>query len=260
MEDEDGYMAIESGRRDLYMQPSPKEAQGDSSSNCCKITTIVSLIGSLALNVALIILIIVFQVRNAPTSSCPLPLPNSCEWIPGSSTERVLLDPRTAHRRIIISPDQRSAKWGPVEQPLPNNTERFDQRVWVLGNKGYPSGKHCWEVEVKGNGEWAVGVAKESVKRKGLPDFSTTEGIWGIGEYWGLGNYLAFTAPQHTPLPLVKKPRMIRVFLDHGQGSVEFFDAEAKASIYTFTSAPFSGETILPWFRVWNGTELVLHP
>nr|XP_060615429.1 butyrophilin subfamily 1 member A1-like [Anolis sagrei ordinatus] len=259
MEDEDGYMAIEARRRDLYMQPSPKEAQ-DSSSKCCKITTVAFLIGSLALNVALITLIIVFQVRNAPASSCPLPSPNSCEWIPGSSTEGVRLDPNTAHRRIIISPDQRSAKWGPEEQPRPNNTERFDQHVWVLAQKGFTSGKHCWEVEVKGNGEWAVGVAKQSLKRKGLPDYSTTEGIWGIGEYWGLGKYFAFTAPQHTPLSFDKKPRMIRVFLDYDNGKVEFFNPETKSSIYTFSSAPFSGETILPWFRVWDGTELVLHP
>ncbi|XP_061475358.1 E3 ubiquitin-protein ligase TRIM7-like [Rhineura floridana] len=258
MEDEEGYMRIQAGSRETYTQPAPPKAQ-ESSSKCWKITLGGLLAGSIALNVGLTAFLLVFQ-RRVQDGSSPLPLANSCDWVPGSSTASVTLDPKTAHRRLVLSRDRKSVSWGQEEQNIPNNTERFDKRVWVLGQDGFTTGKHCWEVEVKGKGEWAVGVAKESVKRKGLPDFSTTEGIWGIGEYWGAGNYLAFTSPQHTRLQLDKRPQRIRVFLDYIAQQVDFFNPETKVSLYTFNSAAFSGERVYPWFRVWNGTELVLHP
>ncbi|XP_048343256.1 E3 ubiquitin-protein ligase TRIM7-like [Sphaerodactylus townsendi] len=185
---------------------------------------------------------------------------NSCNWIAGNLTDYVTLDPATAHPRLVLSADMKTVSWGKEERSLPDNPERFNQRVWVLGREGFLYGKHCWEVEVKGNGEWAVGVAKQSLKRKGQPEFSTSEGIWGIGEYWGLGNYWAFTSPQHTKLDFNKKPRRIRVSLDYAYNQVEFFNVETKNSIYTFYSPSFSGEKIYPWFRVWVGTQLTMHP
>ncbi|XP_077187331.1 E3 ubiquitin-protein ligase TRIM7-like [Paroedura picta] len=259
MEDDNGYMAINLGQRDLYTQPTPEKIQ-EPKCQCWKITLGISLTLSIALNGTLIALLIVFQVRDAQNCSCQVNPPNSCDWASGSTKAYVTLNPETAHPRIDLSADLKTASWGQEEKSLPNNTERFDQRVWVLGRDGFLSGKHCWEVEVKGNGEWAVGVAKESLKRKGLPDFSTTAGIWGIGEYWGLGNYLAFTSPQHTRLSFDKKPRRIRVSLDYAANQVEFFNAETKNSIYTFSSPPFGGEKIYPWFRVWENTQLTLHP
>ncbi|XP_062978423.1 butyrophilin subfamily 1 member A1-like [Elgaria multicarinata webbii] len=256
MEDAEGYMSIDISRRTL---PLPPKAQ-DAHSKCWKITLGVLLAGSIVLNVVLITLLLVFRNGNVEDGSCPLKSPNSCGWVPGNSTDYVTLDRDTAHRRLAISQDQKSVRWGDTEQNLPNDTKRFDTRLWVLGQKGFNSGKHCWEAEVKGNGEWAVGVAKQSVRRKGPTDFSTKEGIWGVGEYWGTGNYMAFTSPHHTPLRFDKKPRRIRVFLDYTQGLVEFFNAETKLSIYTFHPVSFSGEMVYPWFRVWENTELILHP
>nr|XP_020633581.1 vespryn-21-like [Pogona vitticeps]XP_020633582.1 vespryn-21-like [Pogona vitticeps] len=260
MEDEEGYMAIDPARRSVYtLPPAPQKTEG-SVSKVWKIGVTLFLTGSLALNVVLIVLLIVFQIENvqngpnAPASS------NSCEWIPGKTIAHVTLDPETAHRRLMVSKDGKTVQWGKEEQNLPNNTERFDQRVWVLGKPGFNSGRHCWEVELKGNGEWAVGVAKQSLRRKGAVDFSTTEGLWAVAEYWGKGNYVAFTAPQPTPLSLGKKPQRIRVFLDYSERLVDFFNPDTKTTIYTFSSANFSGQTIQPWFRVWEGTELVLRP
>ncbi|XP_015270543.1 PREDICTED: tripartite motif-containing protein 7-like isoform X1 [Gekko japonicus] len=261
MEDEEGYMAIDLAQRDAYMQPTSQKMQDSTTKcQCWKITLGASLTLSIVLNATLITLLILFQVRDSQDCSCQGNPPNSCGWASGSSTAYVTLNPATAHRRLVLSTDLKTVTWGKEEMSLPNNTERFDQRVWVLGREGFLSGKHCWEVEVKGDGEWAVGVAKESLKRKGLPDFSPAEGIWAIGEYWGVGNYRAFTSPQPTQLFFDKKPRRIRVSLDYTQRQVEFFNPETKKSIYTFSSAAFSGEKIYPWFRVWDGTELTLHP
>ncbi|KAM6472736.1 butyrophilin subfamily 1 member A1-like isoform 2-T3 [Liasis olivaceus] len=230
MEDEDGYMVIERSRQTSYVDAAPSKKEGPS--KCWKITLGVTLGGSIALNLGLIILLI----------------------------DSVTFDPDTAHRHLIVSQDRKTVRWGEAEQQLPDNPQRFNLRVWVLGQNGFQSGRHCWEVEVKHDGEWAVGVARQSVKRKGMTNFSTTEGIWAIGEYWGKGNYFAFTAPQHTRLSFKKKPRRVRVFLDYLYQQVEFFNAETRTSIFFFSNASFSGERIYPWFRVWDGTELVLHP
>ncbi|XP_054832064.1 E3 ubiquitin-protein ligase TRIM7-like [Eublepharis macularius] len=261
MEDEEGYMAIDLSRRESYMRPTPEKTHDTSSKvQCWKITLGTFLTGSIALNITVIAILIVFQVRGMQDGSCQGNLSNSCDWDSGTTKAYVTLNPATAHPRLVLSTDQKTVSWGEEEKILPNNTERFDRRVWVLGNQGFDSGQHCWEVEVKGNGEWAVGVAKGSLKRKGLPEFSTTEGIWAIGEYWGLGNYLAFTSPQHTKLSFDKKPRRIRVSLDFANKQVEFFNVETKKSIYIFSSVSFPGEKIYPWFRVWEGTQLMLHP
>lgn len=262
MEDEDGYMALDVRRNahrqsgNNYQDTGLKTDQEPAKWNCRKIMLWVLLGTSLLLNVALMAVFIVFQLQNP---SCPQNSACSCDWIPGCSKAYVTLDPNTANRRIDLSQDGKTASWGATENSYPDSPERFNSRVWVLGREGFLSNKHCWEVEVKGNGEWAVGVAKQSVQRKGLTNFTTEAGIWGIGEYWGLGHYVAFTTPNQD-LPLKKKPRRIRVFLDYKYGQVEFFNAETKASIFLFNASSFGGEKIYPWLRVWNGSTLVLHP
>ncbi|XP_063147349.1 E3 ubiquitin-protein ligase TRIM7-like [Candoia aspera] len=255
MEDEEGYTVIQRSKQNIYVDTAPSKTEG--LSKCWKITLGVILGGSVALNLVLIILLIVLQKQGV---FYPLTSHSSCGLIPGTLTDSVTFDPDTAHRRLILSTDRKTVRWGEEEQPRPDNAKRFNQRVWVLGQNGFQSGKHCWEVEVKHDGEWAVGVARESVKRKGMTDFSTKEGIWAIGEYWGKGNYVAFTAPQHTKLSFEKKPRRIRVFVDYFYQQVEFFNVETRTSVFMFLNASFSGERIYPWFRVWEGTELVLHP
>lgn len=37
----------------------------------------------------------------------------------------------------------------------------------MLGREGFTAGRHFWEVTVGGEGDWAVGVARKSVRRKG---------------------------------------------------------------------------------------------
>ncbi|XP_070591758.1 butyrophilin subfamily 1 member A1-like isoform X2 [Erythrolamprus reginae] len=226
MEDADGYMVIQPSRQIYTDVISKKEGE-------------------------------VFQKQSVLNPSTPT---NSCEMIPGILTAPVSFDPDTAHRRLVIARNGKTASWGRDERLLPDSDKRFKERVWVLGQKGFTSGKHCWEIEIKNDGEWAVGVARESVKRNGMTDVSTKEGIWAIAEYWGKGNYVAFTKPVDVRIRMEKKPRRIRVFVDYHDQEVEFFNIDSRTSIFVFSNASFSGERIYPWFGVWVGTELTLHP
>ncbi|XP_074927583.1 butyrophilin subfamily 1 member A1-like [Chelonoidis abingdonii] len=168
----------------------------------------------------------------------------------------VTLDPDTAHPQLILSEDQKSVRLGDTRQRLPNNPERFDTEPWVLGSEGFTSGRHCWEVEVGDGGFWAVGVARESVGRKGEISRSPEGGIWAV-QRWG-SQFRALTSPA-TPLPLSWAPSRIRVCLDCDRGQVTFIDAGDKVPIFTFPPGSVPGRRIRPWLWV-GGSQLSLCP
>ncbi|XP_065272012.1 E3 ubiquitin-protein ligase TRIM7-like [Emys orbicularis] len=164
----------------------------------------------------------------------------------------VTLDPDAAHPRLILSADRRSVRWGDTRQDLTDNPERFDTEHCVLGCQGFTSGRHYWEVEVEmeGGGSWAVGVARESVSRKGRISLNPEQGIWAVQDrgdgYWDL------TSPEQLlTFPPSRGPCRIRVYLDYERGQVAFFDAGTGDLIVTFPPASFAGERIRPFFWVY---------
>nr|XP_025036309.1 zinc finger protein RFP-like [Pelodiscus sinensis] len=168
----------------------------------------------------------------------------------------VTLDPDTAHPQLILSEDRKHVRWEETQQYLPDSPERFDTEPCVLGHEGFTSGRHYWEVEVGAEGGWVVGVARESVRRKGL--VSPEEGIWAVGCV--LGEFWALTSPA-TPLPLSWVPSKLWVCLDCDQGQVTFIDAGAEAPIFIFPLGSLPGETIRPWLWVLGvGSQLSLCP
>ncbi|XP_059570995.1 butyrophilin subfamily 1 member A1 [Alligator mississippiensis] len=171
--------------------------------------------------------------------------------------EDVTLDPDTAHPYLVLSEDGKSVRWTHTWQDLPGNPKRFDTQSCVLGREGFTSGRHWWEVEVGEQGWWAVGVARDSVKRKGEISFSPEEGVWAM-QRWG-GHYDALTAPDRTPLSLHWVPSRVRVCLDCTLGRVSFLDADTEAPIFTFPPASFAGGRIRPWLWVWDGEINLRH-
>ncbi|XP_036451942.1 E3 ubiquitin-protein ligase TRIM39 isoform X1 [Colossoma macropomum] len=156
----------------------------------------------------------------------------------------VILDPSTAHSRLILSEDRKKVWCGEKHQHVPNNPERFNRVVCVLGQEGFTSGQHYWEVEVGGKTDWDLGVASHSVNRKGKITFSPSNGFWLLC-LRDRTNYTFRTEPS-TTLTLNLKPQKIGVFVDYDKGQVSFYNAEAKMLIYTFMDT-FS-EAIYPFF------------
>ncbi|XP_068780042.1 E3 ubiquitin-protein ligase TRIM7-like [Struthio camelus] len=167
----------------------------------------------------------------------------------------VTLDPDTANAQLILSRDRRGVRWTATQQDVPTKPQRFDTSCCILSCRGFTSGRHCWEVEVGGRGTWAVGVAKESVRREGWVDFLPEKGIWAMG-FCG-NQYQAFTSPA-TTFPASGKPRRIKVALNYGEGQVAFYFSDQKPPIFTFQKALFGGESIFPFFWVGRGSHLQL--
>ncbi|NWS78283.1 TRI39 ligase, partial [Crotophaga sulcirostris] len=155
----------------------------------------------------------------------------------------VTLDAATAHPRLILSQDRKSVRWEYVLGEPPDSPDRFDADPCVLGCQGFTSGRHWWVVDVAEGQFCAVGVSKESLRRKGPIGFSPDGGIWAV-QQWGFKNR-ALTDPP-TPLDLPRVPRRIRICLDYEWGEVAFFDVDNQTPIFTFPPASFGGERLRP--------------
>uniref|UniRef100_A0A3B3QT59 B30.2/SPRY domain-containing protein n=1 Tax=Paramormyrops kingsleyae TaxID=1676925 RepID=A0A3B3QT59_9TELE len=161
--------------------------------------------------------------------------------LPLQPTAPVTLDPNIAHPQLSVSDDLTTVRHTGVEQQLPDNPERFGLYAIVLGSEGFNSGKHSWEVEVGDRPEWDVGVAAESVKRKGEITCSPEAGFWVVS----LRNNDKYTACGST-LRLERKPQRIRVQLDYDRGEVSFINPTDMSLIYTLKDT-FTG-TLFPYF------------
>ncbi|KAL1279613.1 hypothetical protein QQF64_026286, partial [Cirrhinus molitorella] len=149
----------------------------------------------------------------------------------------VILDPNTAHPRLLLSDDLTSAINSLNNQPVPDNPERFDYYSCVLGSEGFNSGTHCWDVEVKGCSFWSLGVTTASNQRKGLDFFNTD--VWSV---W----YDPYRVSLGSGFRVEQDLDRVRVNLDYDRGTVSFSDPVTNTHLHTFTTT-FT-HTLLPFF------------
>ncbi|KAF7659235.1 hypothetical protein LDENG_00000760 [Lucifuga dentata] len=168
----------------------------------------------------------------------------------------VVLDPNTASPWLSINADLTSVKESSERQNAPENPERFDPCVFVLGAEGFTSGKHRWDVIVGDNPKWIVGVCKESVVRKKKFTVSTSRGVLSIGLSKGV--YTALT-DERTELEVQQRPERIRVKLNIDKGEVSFWDGGTATHLVTLTHK--FDEKIFPIFGPGlHTTSMILAP
>ncbi|MCJ8732308.1 hypothetical protein PDJAM_G00209930, partial [Pangasius djambal] len=181
-----------------------------------------------------------------------LPIPKK-EWenITRPSA-KVILDPNTANPTLKLSVDRRSARTMTYEEfqssksfyEYQKGKHQYNGWMCVQAQEGYSTGRHYWEVDVKGKCDWRIGVVKESAKRKGFIKLNTTEGYWTLRLQ--LGSLMALTEPV-TKLNQAP-PSKIGVHLDLEEGQVSFYDAKKRKDIYTFNAEFEKDEIIYPVF------------
>ncbi|XP_015250913.1 PREDICTED: zinc-binding protein A33-like [Cyprinodon variegatus] len=139
----------------------------------------------------------------------------------------VILDPNTAEAHLLLSEDLTRVTFVP-RQTLPDNPERFGQRHCVISHGGFSSGTHSWDVEVKNEEFWGLGVLSESVPRKG----QIQAGFWGIA--FCNGGFSAVSSALPNKALSVTKLQRVRVQLDWDGGEVSFLDLDTNDHLYTF--------------------------
>ncbi|XP_063324038.1 E3 ubiquitin-protein ligase TRIM39-like [Pelmatolapia mariae] len=150
----------------------------------------------------------------------------------------VTLDPDTANPWLILSDDGKQVYCGDVEKNLPDNPERFSYCACVLGEQSFSSGRFYFEVQVEGKTDWDLGVATESINRKGQITLRPQDGFWTVR----LRNGNKYRALIGSPLPLCLHPgpEKVGVFVDYEEGLVSFYDVGAAALVYSFTGCSFT--------------------
>uniref|UniRef100_A0A8C2K7X7 E3 ubiquitin-protein ligase TRIM39-like n=1 Tax=Cyprinus carpio TaxID=7962 RepID=A0A8C2K7X7_CYPCA len=173
------------------------------------------------------------------------------KWMQQYAVE-VTLDPDTAHPYLILSDDGKQVRHGDIWQKLPDKPERFNTFSCVLGKEGFSSGRFYFEVQVKGKTFWELGVARESINRKGHIIASLSNVYWTVTLRNG-DEYEACAGPS-VSLSLRVKPQQVGVFVDYEEGLVSFYDVESSSHIYSFTAQSFTGK-LYPYFNPWYNDE-----
>ncbi|XP_067312517.1 nuclear factor 7, ovary-like [Pseudorasbora parva] len=151
------------------------------------------------------------------------------------------LDPNTAHPRLTLSSDLTSVSDSDEDETLPDNPERFDWCLCVLGSEGFNSGTHCWDVEVGDNTDWSLGITTASNQRKGEDFFKSN--VWCVG-YWDSEYFSQSPDKPFTAFPVKVNPQRVRVQLDYDRGKVSFSDPVTNTHLLTFRTS-FT-ETVFP--------------
>ncbi|KAK1792633.1 hypothetical protein P4O66_012564, partial [Electrophorus voltai] len=164
-----------------------------------------------------------------------------------AETADVILDPDTANPWLQLSEDRRQVRHLGAWQDIPDTPERFDTVVIALGQQGFSSGRHYWEVQVGEKDDWYLGVARASVRRKGRITVSTAHGYWALAMKKG-NEYRVSSSP---PLLLTIEPKLKRVgvYVDFEEGQVSFYDVVIKSHIYTFMDS--FREKLYPFFYLY---------
>lgn len=158
----------------------------------------------------------------------------------------VKLDCDTANNVLVVSKDGKQVTNGGRPQSMPDNPERFDTLLGVLGKEGFSSGAFYFEVQVEGKASWDIGVALESVDRKGHADVCLSN---GYAVLMLRDDVLKACDRPPVQIELPRKPKKIGVFVDYEEGEVGFYDVTHEAHIYSFTNCKFPQVRLHPYLN-----------
>lgn len=173
----------------------------------------------------------------------------------------VVLNPNTSHGEIHTSADLTSVKYVPTSVPAfyssamaPHQSGRMKQHRSILGHKGFCSGHHSWEVEVRDNQVWALGVISQQALKTG----DILSGLWMVRHRGS--KYEAFSP---TCLPVVLSPKnnkvlQVRVQLDWDNGKVSFWDSASNELFHMFRHT--FNDKMFPYVNTWGEKPLKMVP
>ncbi|XP_058629437.1 zinc-binding protein A33 [Onychostoma macrolepis] len=153
----------------------------------------------------------------------------------------VTLDPDTASSKLLVSQDCTTVEYVEMKMHVSDNPKRL--YVGVLASQGFSSGVHCWDVEVRDNDHWTLGVVGETVNRKKLFKMDPKCRFWCFR--YVDGEYKKGNKPGRD-IDDDERPSIIRLQLDFDKGELRFIDPFRNRSLCTYTGG--FPEKVFPYF------------
>ncbi|XP_069618363.1 E3 ubiquitin-protein ligase TRIM39-like [Ranitomeya imitator] len=151
----------------------------------------------------------------------------------------ILLDVNTAANNLLISDDLKTAAWTEIRQNHPETAERFPYNQ-VMSGRRFTSGRHYWDVEIRGSGWWGVGMCYPSIDRRGRQSYIRDNNKISYGLYRGrLSNnqYSVTHDSKVIPLPHQISSDRFRICLDYEAGQLSFYElCDPIRHLHTFTA------------------------
>ncbi|KAK7944629.1 hypothetical protein WMY93_000357 [Mugilogobius chulae] len=158
------------------------------------------------------------------------------------------LDPNTAHRKLLLSEDNRTAVCVKEKQQYPDDEDRFTYYIQVLSSTGL-SGCCYWEVDWSEQGGVSIAVSYRGIRRRGegwRSGFGYNDQSWILricdGEYfvWHNNKHTQVSTSPHSDKESsgeVSSGR-VGVFLDSAAGLLSFYHVCSAGELSTSTPSP----------------------
>lgn len=152
------------------------------------------------------------------------------------------LDPRTAHKRILLTDNFSRACVSDEHIDYPDCPERFAVCSQVLASKGFSAGRHYWEVKMTSNNFIGIGLAYDSIDRKGPNSrLGRNNQSWCVE--WFNVKLSAWHNSSESVL-LNPSPKRVGVLLDYDGGTATFYNVADRAYpfhtfVFNFTKAVY---------------------
>ncbi|RVE76371.1 hypothetical protein OJAV_G00009620 [Oryzias javanicus] len=163
-------------------------------------------------------------------------------------------DPRSAHKRIILTEDFTKASVSEESTTYPECPERFSVCSQVLASKGFVRGRHYWEVRLSCNNFIGIGLAYGSMDRKG-----PTSRLGRNNLSWCVEWFNVKLSAWHNSVETVlanPNPKRVGVLLDCEEGRATFYNVADRAYPFHSFSLPCL-EAVYPAFWVFSSGSSV---
>eukprot|EP00063_Salmo_salar_P037095 XP_014011930.1 PREDICTED: butyrophilin subfamily 1 member A1-like isoform X5 [Salmo salar] len=165
----------------------------------------------------------------------------------------VVLDGKTAHSQLKISHNGKVVEW--VTQKGERQTEidkndidkHFDEDPYVLGSM-VRAMRAYWEVCVKENKDWVLGVTRATASRKGQLVLSPDNDFWVVR----ISNGKNLQTFMGDDVLKERIPHRVGIYVDYQERKVTFYNAEDSSLIYSFTNGPSYEDDARPLFSPWK--------
>lgn len=148
------------------------------------------------------------------------------------------LDPKTAHSSLSVSENKKSVMVRTSLPSLDNHTECVTYPA-VFSSQGFEGGRNFWQVDIRGIGEWAVGLCERSISgnHSKLPIPKTI--------FWSSQQSESISNTQNNEQEQVER---FGVFLDFELGEYSIYDLQNRTCLYKYSDV-FTGK-LIPYFAI----------